>query len=139
MMGDIPGASSPDCGNDVVDGLSDLVDFFPVHIDFGEALETILGIPGADSSKVEVRLSCDGAALGCVETDFTADEAGKHLSDPNAGVESAAVAPVGTSAAALSQSLVSASIERECVPDVSFPGCTTTASVSRSFAMHSVW
>ncbi len=106
--GDIPGASSPDCGNDVVDGLSDLVDFFPVHIDFGEALETILGIPSVDSSKVEVRLSCDGAALGCVETDFTADEAGKPLSDPNAGVESAAVVPVGTSAAALSQSIVSA-------------------------------
>lgn len=33
----------------------------------------------------------------------------------------------------------SASMERECVPDVSFPGCTTTASVSLSFAMHSVW
>ena len=33
----------------------------------------------------------------------------------------------------------SVSIERECVPEVSFPGCTTTASVSLSFAMHSVW
>ena len=33
----------------------------------------------------------------------------------------------------------SVSMERECVPDVSFPGCTTTASVSLSFAMHSVW
>ena len=33
----------------------------------------------------------------------------------------------------------SASMERECVPDVSFPGCTTTASVSLSFAMHSAW
>ena len=33
----------------------------------------------------------------------------------------------------------SASIGRACVPDVSFPGCTTTASVSLSFAMHSVW
>ena len=107
--GDIPGASSPDSGNDVVDGLSDLVDFFPVHIDFGAALETILDIPGVDSSKVEVLLSCDGAALGCVETDFTSSEAGKHLSDPAAGVENAAVVPVGTSAAALlSQSLVSA-------------------------------
>ncbi len=33
----------------------------------------------------------------------------------------------------------SVSIERECVPEVLFPGCTTTASVSLSFAMHSVW
>ena len=31
------------------------------------------------------------------------------------------------------------SMERECAPDVSLPGCTTTASVSLSFAMHSVW
>ena len=33
----------------------------------------------------------------------------------------------------------SANIGRECAPDVSSPGCTTTASVSLSFAMHSVW
>ena len=78
--GDIPGASSPDGGNDVVDGLSDLEDFFPVHLDLGEALETIASIPGVDSSKVAVRLSCDGAELGCVETDFSAQTAGRHLS-----------------------------------------------------------
>ena len=105
---DTPGASSPDWDNNVVDGLSDLVDFFPVHIGFGEALATILGIPGVDASKVEVNLSCDGAALGCAETDFTAATAGRHLSDPSAGVESAAVAAIGSSAATLSPSFVAA-------------------------------
>ena len=33
----------------------------------------------------------------------------------------------------------SASIGRECAPDVSSPGCTTTARAMRSSAMHSVW
>ncbi|MBR4611072.1 MAG: hypothetical protein IKO40_00005, partial [Kiritimatiellae bacterium] len=106
--GDTPGSSSPDWDNDMVDGLSDLVDFFPVHIGFGEALDTILGIPGVDSSKVEVKLSCNGAALGCVETGFLASEAGKHLSNPNAGVEGAAVTAVGSTATNLTQSFASA-------------------------------
>lgn len=105
---DAPGEGSPDSGNDIVDGLSDLVDFFPVKIDFREALATINGISGIDSSKVEVRLSCDGATLGCVETDFEADEAGKHLSDPNAGVASAAVGHVGGGGTNLTQNFISA-------------------------------
>ena len=106
--GDTPCTSSPDSGNDAVDGLSDLVDFFPVHIDFGEALDTIFDVPGANPSKVEVRLLCDNATLGGVETAFLAGEAGRHLSDPTAGVQNAAVRNVGSSGTNLTHALVAA-------------------------------
>ena len=60
---------------------------------------------GAES---RVALSCDGAELGCAETDFAAEEAGRHLSDPDAGVESAAVATVDSGGAELSRTFVAA-------------------------------
>lgn len=106
--GDVPGASSPDSGNDAVDGLSDLEDLFPAHVDFGEALDTILDIPEVDPDKLEVRLSCNGATLGCVETDFSAATAGRHLSDPDAGVEYAHVGRVDTSGTNLTQTIIAA-------------------------------
>ena len=92
--GDIPGASSPDFDNNVVDGLSDLVDFFPVHLDVADAWSAIRAIPGLDTNLLEVSLSGRGIELGCVFTDFAAPEAGKHLSDPAAGVSNAPVCTI---------------------------------------------
>ena len=91
---DNPGADEPDYDNTTVDGLSDLVDFFPVHLDLGGAWATLRAIPGLDTNLLEVSLFGDGIELGCVFTDLTAAEAGNHLSDPAAGLSDVPVSIV---------------------------------------------
>ena len=76
---DVPGEGAPDAGNDTVDGLRDLVDFFPVHIDIAAYLSRI-----DDLSKVTVALS--GAPLRFIlyppESDgLSSSTAGNFLSD----------------------------------------------------------
>lgn len=62
---DLPESDNPDCDNDVVDGLRDLVDFFPVFLDLRR------NITGLDLSKVKIRLIHESNALRFVYTSLT--------------------------------------------------------------------
>ena len=69
---------------------------FPVHIDISDAWTAFRAIPGLDTNLLAVSLYGRGIELGCVFTDFAADQAGKHLSDPAAGVSDAPVRVIGS-------------------------------------------
>lgn len=62
---DLPGSDSPDSANGVVDGVRDLVDFFPVYLDLRKNLT------GLDLSKVKIRLMHESNALRFVYTSLT--------------------------------------------------------------------
>ncbi len=75
----IPGRSNGNHADMAVNGRGDLIDFFPVHLDLHEALETLSGVEG-----VQYRLRHDGGALNAVYTDLTAAGAGAFLTGTNA-------------------------------------------------------
>jgi hypothetical protein len=71
---DRPGAG-PDAGNQHVDSVRDLVDFFPVAIDVGSLLQSFAW------SNIEIRVKQDDGALKLLETDMTAGRAGDYLTE----------------------------------------------------------
>jgi hypothetical protein len=97
---DIPGqpANRADAVNDHVDGMRDLVDFFPVYLD----IKGLLGVlpPSGD---VTYKLSHKTGVLGYVPTDLTPATAGKYLRDvPTAkSLANAHVTPISPAGVAL--------------------------------------
>ncbi len=68
---DLPGSSTPNCGNDHVDGRSDLIDFFPVWLDIKQVLNLY---PSA-----VVTMNHPASAVNIVYTDLDKDTAGNYL------------------------------------------------------------
>ena len=87
---DIPGQppNAADALNDRVDGVRDLVDFFPVYLDIKRLLEVL-----PPSGGVTYKLSHPTGVLGYVLTDLTPATAGNYLRDA-ATATSLANAPV---------------------------------------------
>jgi len=75
---DIPGQppGRADAGNDHVDGMRDLVDFFPVFLDIKQLLAVL-----PPASGVTYQLAQQDGALGFVCTDLTPATAGRYLRD----------------------------------------------------------
>ena len=74
----VPGQTPGNHADLAVNGRGDLIDFFPVHLDLHDALETLSGVEG-----VQYRLRHDGGALKAVYTGLSADQAGAFLTCSN--------------------------------------------------------
>ena len=73
---DAPEASSPDHANPGVDGLRDLVDFMPVHLDLQRVLQSL-----TDPSSVQLRLRQSDGAFNLVYSDLLPGEVGSVHGD----------------------------------------------------------
>jgi hypothetical protein len=73
---DRPGSTEPDHANGVVDGLRDVVDWFPLHIDLQETLQSL---PPGGSADIVLRHP-DGA-FGLVYTNLRPDEVGRLVTE----------------------------------------------------------
>ncbi|MDD4018214.1 MAG: hypothetical protein PHV28_09735 [Kiritimatiellae bacterium] len=73
--------------NEPCNGRADLLDFFPVWLDLGEALALLDAMPGGGD--VTVRLSQKNNALAYVQTGLTTNAAGSYLVSDVAGLASA--------------------------------------------------
>ncbi len=62
--GDVPGYGTPDYENDKIDGMRDLVDFFPVYVDVKSAIDAF------PITEYTYRLVHQGGKLKFTETDF---------------------------------------------------------------------
>ncbi len=74
---DAPGRPDPDWDNDRIDGLRDVVDFFPVQLDLQKILESI-----DDISAIEVTLSHADAGLNVVFTDLHPQQLDQQFAKP---------------------------------------------------------
>lgn len=72
---DLPGSNTPDCATPGVDGLRDVVDFFPVQLDIRKLLRAV-----DDIENVDVRLSQADSALDFVYTRLLPGEI-SHIHD----------------------------------------------------------
>jgi hypothetical protein len=70
-LDDLPGAASPDAATPTVDGLRDIVDFFPVYLDLRPWLRSL-----PDIGAVEVVLRHEESALNAVFTNLTPEAVG---------------------------------------------------------------
>ena len=74
---DKPGSNTPDWANPGIDGLRDVVDFHPVHIDLQKILKTI-----GDLSKVDILIRQDDEALNLVYSNLHPEEVRLIHSNP---------------------------------------------------------
>ena len=72
-------ARAANCNDDVVNGMSDLEDFFPVWLDISDALVAIDGEYAY--GRVVLQLETDGAPVNFVESDLSRNQAGNYLRD----------------------------------------------------------
>ena len=112
---DLPGSDNPDWEEPGVDGLRDVVDFFPLLIDIRKFLEAV-----DDITLVEVRLSQADEALNFIYTDLSPDAFEMiHDSRPDTGfgplfsemLESAQTHPVTADPVYLSQDFLRGILE----------------------------
>jgi len=101
---DTPG-SGPDYQDGTVNGIRDLVDFFPLHLDIAKTLSLL---PPAAGYSYYLRQA--DSAVGMIETALTVDEANYYLEDLDvaAGLRSAPVKTVDAQGVALSAAFLEA-------------------------------
>ena len=68
---DRPDSASPDWSNDTVDGLRDIVDFFPVLVDVQKIMASIRSV-----QDISIRISHSEGALKCIQTQLSPLEVG---------------------------------------------------------------
>jgi hypothetical protein len=97
---DLPGSDTPDWQSPGIDGLRDVVDFFPVHLDLQAMLRA-----HPDPARVEITLSQEDAALNMVYTRLHPDELhelldgapqsgfGSGMSEPLAAASTVPISP----------------------------------------------
>jgi pimeloyl-ACP methyl ester carboxylesterase len=104
---DLPASDEPDWESPGVDGMRDIVDFFPLQIDIRDLLRGVENL-----SDIEVTLSQQDSALNFVYTNLSPDEVGQiHTTRHATGfgplfsqpLESAPTHPISASPVALSQ------------------------------------
>jgi hypothetical protein len=109
---DLPGSATPDFANEKVDGIRDVVDFFPVHLDLREVLQAIGNTAGIDI----ILRQADGALNFCY-TSLSPGQVGEiRTGGPQQGfgaamgepLESAGVIRVTEAGVALSENFISA-------------------------------
>ncbi|MDD4017430.1 MAG: hypothetical protein PHV28_05745, partial [Kiritimatiellae bacterium] len=108
---DLPGQSSgwraqANFSDGRVNGRADLLDFFPVWLDIGEALALLDAMPGGGG--VTVRLRNKHNALAYVQTGLTTNAAGSYLVSEVAGLDSAATRKITAEGVTLPGSFVDA-------------------------------
>ena len=86
-------------------GRADLLDFFPVWLDIGEALALLDAMPGGG---VTVRLSQKNNALAYVQTSLSTNDAGSFLVSEVAGLDSAETRKITADGVTLPGSFVDA-------------------------------
>ena len=74
---DLPGSLSPDCDNTMVDGLRDIVDFFPVLVDVHKILKSVESV-----SDISIRIRQADAAINFIETQLSPLEVGNIHRQP---------------------------------------------------------
>lgn len=87
---DLPGSATPDWENDTVDGLRDVVDFFPVHLDLQKVLQAV-----GDSATIGIILRHPDGALNFCYSDLLPAEVGDiRTSGPQQGFGGSFIDPL---------------------------------------------